>query len=67
MTEKSALLEKQAEMLQMGAESSNRTFAMHQELDTVRREKMMLESTVRSLQDAAQVNVHTCIDAYIRA
>jgi hypothetical protein len=32
MTEKSDLLEKQASMLQLGADSSNRSFALQQEV-----------------------------------
>jgi hypothetical protein len=53
MTEKSDLLEKQANMLQLGADSSNRSFTLQAEVDSLRRDKQMLESSLSSMRDAA--------------
>lgn len=42
MNEKQALLEKHADMLQLGADSSNRTFSLQQEIDLLKKEKQQL-------------------------
>jgi septal ring factor EnvC (AmiA/AmiB activator) len=54
MIEKSTLLEKHADMLQMGADSSNKTFALQQEAENLRREKMQLEVRINDLSNALE-------------
>jgi len=54
MIEKSTLLEKHADMLQMGADTSNKTFALQQEAENLRREKMQLEVRINDLSNALE-------------
>ena len=42
MNEKQALLEKHADMLQLGADSSTRTFSLQQEIDLLKKEKQQI-------------------------
>ena len=79
MIEKSALLEKQAEMLQLGiifyyhkqsliiiiiiislgADTSSKTFAMQQDAENLRREKMQLEVRINDLSNALERSLNS--------
>jgi len=59
MIEKSALLEKQAEMLQLGADTSSKTFAIQQDAENLRREKMQLEVRINDLSNALERSLNS--------